>query len=120
MSEARPVAEDGIKKRSINNAYCVKNLGDRVREMRSMKNFSQRALANKARVPASTIARLETGHLGGLYTNSLASIAYVLNCTSDYLLFGNSRDDSKPTSANYDISAETRESEVVIRIKPKE
>tara|TARA_R110002033_G_scaffold170725_1_gene213943 strand:+ start:910 stop:1272 length:363 start_codon:yes stop_codon:yes gene_type:complete len=120
MSETRPVAENGVKRRSVNNAYCVENLGDRVREMRSMKNFSQRALATKARVPASTIARLETGHLKGLYTNSLASIAYVLNCTSDYLLFGNSRDGSKPASAKYDISAETRESEVVIRIRPKE
>jgi|TARA_R110000744_G_scaffold30928_2_gene73033 transcriptional regulator with XRE-family HTH domain len=120
MSEGDSVAGDGIKRRSVNNAYCVENLGARVREMRMAKKLSQRALASEARVPASTIARLETGDLGGLYTNSLASIAYILNCTSDYLLFGNSRKGSKPTSANYDISAETRDSEVVIRIKPKE
>ena len=121
MSEAAsPVATPQKIRRRGNNAICVTNLGDRVREVRSLKSMSQRALATAARVPPSTITRLEMGHLEGLYTNSLASIAYALGCTSDYLLFGNERDQQEIVRTVYDIAAETKGSEVIIRVRPKD
>tara|TARA_Y100000310_G_scaffold255696_1_gene263248 strand:- start:21703 stop:22065 length:363 start_codon:yes stop_codon:yes gene_type:complete len=120
MSETFPVTTPQKVRRRGNNAYCVSNLGVRVREVRTLKKMSQRALAAAARMPPSTITRLEMGHLEGVYTNSLASLAYALNCTSDYLLFGNERDTSEVVRTVYDVSAETRGSEVIIRVRPKE
>ena len=118
--EAFPVITPQKVRRRGNNAYCVENLGDRVREVRKMQKMSQRKLAMKAKVPPSTITRLEMGHLEGLYTNSLASLAMVLDCTTDYLLFGNEREGKETVRTVYDISAETKGSEVTIRVKPKE
>ncbi len=118
--EAYPVITPQKIRRRGNNAYCVENLGDRVREVRKMQKLSQRKLATEAKVPPSTITRLERGHLEGLYTNSLASLAMVLDCTTDYLLFGNEREGQEMVRTVYDISAETKGSGVTIRVKAKE
>ena len=118
--EAFPVITPQKVRRRGNNAYCVENLGDRVREVRKMQKMSQRKLAMEAKVPPSTITRLEMGQLEGLYTNARASWAMVRDCTADYLLFGNERDGKEMVRTVYDISAETKGAEVTIRVKPKE
>ena len=76
------------KRKGKENLIEVMGLGERIRTVREQRQVSQRKLALAAKVPASTVGRLETGDMNGCYTNTLASIAEVLDCSVEYLVTG--------------------------------
>lgn len=99
---------DEKKRKGESNLVTVEGLGARIKEVREARSMSQRALANHARVPPSTIGRLEVGDMNGCYTNTLASIAEVLDCSCEYLVSGKGPQDREriqqmqPTGPNYE------------------
>lgn len=99
---------DEKKRKGESNLVNVEGLGARIKEVREARSMSQRALANHARVPPSTIGRLEVGDMNGCYTNTLASIAEVLDCSCEYLISGKGPQDREriqqmqPTGSNYE------------------
>ena len=104
------------RRKGESNLINIEGLGARIREVRERRSMSQRALATQAQVPPSTIGRLETGDMNGCYTNTLASIAEVLDCSSEYLISGigpYERDlirDIKPAEENYEA--------LILRMRP--
>jgi transcriptional regulator with XRE-family HTH domain len=76
-------------------------LGGRIRMLRDRQGMSQRKLSLEARVPQSTISRLERGDLTGMGTGSLKRLATALRTTTDFLVSeGNER---FPSLAQRDI-----------------
>ena len=100
------------RRKGESNLVSVEGLGTRIREVRERRSMSQRALATRAQVPPSTIGRLETGDMNGCYTNTLASIAEVLECSSEFLVTGKGPQDRdtiyeiKPAEENYEALVE--------------
>ena len=58
---------------NVKNKALVKALGERIRNLRIEKGFSQEELANEADVPLSQIGRIERGE-----TNPTISSIYVI------------------------------------------
>ena len=104
------------RRKGESNLINIEGLGMRIRAVREKRSLSQRALAKRAQVPPSTIGRLETGDMNGCFTNTLASIAEVLECSSEYLVSGMGpyeRDlirDIKPAEENYEA--------LIVRMSP--
>ena len=76
------------KKKGEDNLVTVDGLGLRLKEIRERRQYSQRKLAGDAKVPPSTIGRLEVGDMQGCYTNTLASLSEVLGVSTEWLLTG--------------------------------
>lgn len=57
----------------VKNNLLIKCLGERIREIRIIKNFSQENLANEADIPLSQIGRIERGEI-----NPTISSLYVI------------------------------------------
>tara|TARA_Y100000996_G_scaffold405286_1_gene380286 strand:- start:89 stop:793 length:705 start_codon:yes stop_codon:yes gene_type:complete len=76
------------KKKGEDNLVTVDGLGLRLKEIRERRAYSQRKLASEAKVPPSTIGRLEVGDMQGCYTNTLASLSEVLGVSTEWLLTG--------------------------------
>jgi transcriptional regulator with XRE-family HTH domain len=74
------------KRKGKENLVEITGLGERIRKVREQRQMSQRKLALSAKVPASTVGRLETGDMNGCYTNTIASIAEVLDCSLEFLI----------------------------------
>jgi len=64
------------------------NWGDRLKQVRELKNMSQRAVAMEAEVPQSTINRIEKGRVNGVNSTTAIRIAKVLGISLDYLIVG--------------------------------
>lgn len=79
---------DQKKKKGEDNLVTVDGLGLRLKEIRERRQYSQRKLAGDAKVPPSTIGRLEVGDMQGCYTNTLASLSEVLGVSTEWLLTG--------------------------------
>lgn len=58
---------------SVKNKALVKILGEKIREFRIKKGFSQEELANEADIPLSQIGRIERGEI-----NPTISSIYVI------------------------------------------
>jgi transcriptional regulator with XRE-family HTH domain len=99
--------EPAKKRKGKENLIEVIGLGERIRDVREQRQMSQRKLALAAKVPASTVGRLETGDMNGCYTNTIASIAEVLECSLEHLLSGrgpvdrSELDNIKPQEEDY-------------------
>jgi transcriptional regulator with XRE-family HTH domain len=99
--------EPAKKRKGKENLIEVMGLGERIRDVREQRQMSQRKLALAAKVPASTVGRLETGDMNGCYTNTIASIAEVLECSVEHLLSGrgpvdrSELDNIKPDESDY-------------------
>ena len=63
---------------SIKNKGLVQLLGERIRDLRLKKKFSQEELANEADIPLSQIGRIERGE-----TNPTISTIYVISQALD-------------------------------------
>ena len=62
----------------IKNYKAIKAFGEKVREIRISKNFSQEELANLADVPLSQIGRIERGEINPTLS-SIVAISDALN-----------------------------------------
>jgi len=62
-------------------------IGERIKELRLQKGWSQKQLATKAGITVQTVLFNEKGKRG-LSSYTIRSIATALDVTSDYLLFG--------------------------------
>ena len=58
---------------NIKNSKVIKAIGERIRELRIHKGFSQEELANEADIPLSQIGRIERGE-----NNPTISTLYVI------------------------------------------
>tara|TARA_R100000008_G_scaffold85051_1_gene73998 strand:- start:487 stop:1182 length:696 start_codon:yes stop_codon:yes gene_type:complete len=114
------------RRKGESNLVSVEGLGTRIREVRERRSMSQRALATRAQVPPSTIGRLETGDMNGSYTNTLASIAEVLECSCEFLVTGKGPQDRetiyeiKPAEENYEALVERMSPSTNILLKANE
>ena len=73
----------------------IQKIGIRIKELRKLRNYSQRALAEEVAQKKDVIQRLESGKLKSIDEKLLTSIAYHLDCNVDYLLLRSS-DSEKP------------------------
>tara|TARA_R100001463_G_scaffold115919_1_gene171151 strand:- start:749 stop:1831 length:1083 start_codon:yes stop_codon:yes gene_type:complete len=62
------------------------NLGKRIARLRNQRSVSQYKLSQIAKVPQSSLSRLENGSKTGLSSRSMARIADALNTSTDFLL----------------------------------
>lgn len=69
----------------VKNKVLVKALGERIREFRLKKDFSQEDLANEADIPLSQIGRIERGEINATIS-SLYVITQALNIDLKTLL----------------------------------
>jgi transcriptional regulator with XRE-family HTH domain len=70
---------------NIKNKELIKAIGNKIRELRIKKNFSQENLANEADIPLSQIGRIERGE-NNPTISTLYVIAQALNITLKELL----------------------------------
>lgn len=63
----------------------MKEIGDRIRELRTERGLSQKELADKIGVATNTVSQYESGK-SKTSINVLAKLAVVLDTTTDYLL----------------------------------
>lgn len=70
---------------STKNRALIKAIGERIRELRIKKKFSQEELANEADIPLSQIGRIERGE-GNPTISSLYVIAHALGIELKFLL----------------------------------
>lgn len=62
------------------------NMGDRIKEMRKLRGFTQEELAQKLGLKDSAIAKYESGRVENIKRNVIAEMAKVLDCSPVYLL----------------------------------
>ncbi len=77
------------------------NTGDRIKEMRKLKGFTQEELAQKLGLKDSAIAKYESGRVENIKRNVIAEMAKVLDCSPVYLLC---LDDDDSTSSSDNVS----------------
>lgn len=77
----------------------IKEIGERVRKQRLLKNLSQKKLADMLGEKKDVIQRIESGNLKKVNTNRLQSIAYHLDCNDKYFLLES--DDSRNPHTKY-------------------
>ena len=61
-------------------------VGERVRRSRRAQDLTQAALAERSKVNAITISRLEKGTAKAVYADTVAALARGLHVSADYLL----------------------------------
>jgi len=62
------------------------NMGDRIKEMRKKRGFTQEELAQKLGLKDSAIAKYESGRVENIKRSVIAEMARVLDCSPVYLL----------------------------------
>ena len=67
------------------NKVCG-NIGKNIKKIRGKKGITQDALAKKANLPYTTLAKLETGVISKPTIQTVAKIAKGLNVSIDYLI----------------------------------
>ena len=80
----------------------IKDLPNKLKELRTKYGFSQRQLANRLDISPSIVSGYETGERTPSI-DVLLSISYIYNCSVDYLL---GKDNEKPT-IQIDVSSLT-------------
>ena len=71
----------------------IKGLPERLKELRTQMNLSQKDVADQLKVSPSIISAYETGERTPS-TENILSLAYLFKCSTDYLL---GKDEEKPT-----------------------
>ena len=61
-------------------------INERITDLRTMSGLSQKELAEKADVPASTLSRIEQGKIANVNNDILIKLANFFNVSTDYLL----------------------------------
>ena len=64
----------------------MQTLGDRILILRRHKNWTQKQLAEQVGLSPNTIARVERNLVDTLRGDTIAKLARVFGCTTDYLL----------------------------------
>lgn len=62
------------------------NMGDRIKEMRKLKGFTQEELAQKLGLKDSAIAKYESGRVENIKRSVISEMAKILDCSPVYLL----------------------------------
>lgn len=62
------------------------NIGERIKELRKQKGFTQQELAQKLGLKDSAIAKYENGRVENIKRSTLAEMAKILECSPVYLL----------------------------------
>ena len=62
------------------------NMGDRIKEMRKLRGFTQEELAQKLGLKDSAIAKYENGRVENIKRSVISEMAKVLECSPVYLL----------------------------------
>lgn len=62
------------------------SFGKRLREARDLRDLSQSALAERAKIPVAMISHFETGVRGSASADNLVKLANALEVSVDYLL----------------------------------
>lgn len=62
------------------------NMGDRIKEMRKLRGFTQEELAQKLGLKDSAIAKYENGRVENIKRNVIFEMAKILDCSPVYLL----------------------------------
>ena len=75
-------------------------MGERIREMRKAKGFTQEELAQKLGLKDSAIAKYENGRVENIKRSTIADMARILECSPVYLLCL----DEKPTTSDFQVS----------------
>ena len=73
----------------MDKLICKQAVGKRFREIRKANHITQEALADMLEVTPKHISQIELGKTG-LSLNIVVKFAHLLNCSMDYLIFGNS------------------------------
>lgn len=79
----------------------ISKIGQRIKECRKVKHYSQKELADTLHKKKDVIRRIETGELKTIDTDLIIRIANCLQCNSDYLLLKTSRYESTDPSSHY-------------------
>ena len=62
-------------------------IGQRIRQLRTIKDFTQAEFAELADIPVNFLSEIENGKKG-LSQDTLAKVCRQLNVSADYILFG--------------------------------
>jgi transcriptional regulator with XRE-family HTH domain len=98
-------AEQGALKVGADTEYNVENVGQRLRELRKQKGLTINGLAKLARVPASTISKIENG----LLKPSLVHAINLANALEENLGFLVDHFRSKPQRSSFVYAASRNE-----------
>ena len=63
-------------------------MGERIREMRIQKEWSQAELARRAKVTRATVNQWESGAIKNIKLETLMRVVQVLGCTPNHLILG--------------------------------
>lgn len=75
-------------------------MGERIREMRKAKGFTQEELAQKLGLKDSAIAKYENGRVENIKRSTIADMARILECSPVYLLCL----DEEPATSDFHVS----------------
>lgn len=80
-------------------------IGQRIRKLRLQHDLTQAELAEELDISVNFLSEIENGKKG-LSQDSIAKICTKLQCSADYLLFGESKNDADIVSLANTLSAE--------------
>jgi transcriptional regulator with XRE-family HTH domain len=66
----------------------TKRMGERIREMRTQKEWSQAELARQVKVSRATVNQWESGTIKDIKLQTFLRLVEVLGCTPNHLIFG--------------------------------
>ena len=66
----------------------TKHMGDRIREMRTQKEWSQAELARRVKVSRATVNQWESGTIKNIKLETFLRLVAVLGCTPNHLILG--------------------------------
>ena len=88
----------------------TKRMGDRIREMRTQKEWSQAELARQVNVSRATVNQWESGMIKDIKLTTLMRVVEVLGCTPNHLILGPSGAVNAPQPGRKRRTADTSQS----------